>query len=1579
MVRYPQIRRTIPVIAAALALILAGAFFGLPPFKASAQGASTSSVAITTSQASVYEGGLAVFQVVRTGGYDSEITAQVKTWEPDHVDAFGANKTEQVHDVTFPVGVRLATLSLSANRDTWFDVGELTLKAQVQASANSDYTVADDDTASIPVIDVHQIPQGLSSISLAASSSTATEGDTVTFTLTRAGTTTNPLTVNINVEDPEGFLRGNHWDEPPDIPTGVEFPGGSGTQTQTVTLDIPDDQRDITDGKITFRVLPSHDYLLAPGVNDSGLELVKTVDVTDDDTPQELELNFGKDGVNGVHGAEGDTFKIVVKRRQQDTGQTATLTVRVEVERSGADHVLEEWEQVEGRSRRYRDFPLEITGSDTQVEQAIEIVENGVAEATMVYTADIMTLEDHEGNELDAAEEAEYWTVKTDFGGTAITPTNNGAKTGTITLTTDQTTAVEGQEVIFTITREGGPVGRSTTATVETSEERRETTSDGVTTNPSLQEHEIAFDPWQTTATLRVYPFVDMTAESGADPLDAEITSVVTGYTIGSPSTATVEINDASSSATTLLLLWGSGTTPDPDDANATTIDEGGSVSFSVTRTGSTTQDLTVGIEVDDPEEVLRGNHWDPAPEIPSEIIIPAGDTNATFTLNAPDDQRDVTDGKIGVRLLASSDYYLGAPGLNSPFTVNVTDNDTFQALRLQWGFLNSYAEPSWEPGESWTDETDDGYTPGPAEGLFYYEDNRSFDFTDELEEPWPAHFRVIRRAADVGKTLTFTVRVEHNRGWISPRQTGWSVDPVTGNHYKDFELTLTGDQRQVVGRVEMGNNGRPDPEDWEHTAEILRIVDADTGEELTDEQEAQYWRVRETNDSQPRRNSIAPRDWGWPRFNFTQADPDPVAEGGEVTFTLQRLTGNLFEAQTIQVRTWEPNLTKPDGTNPSDQLHRVTFPAAESTGLFLHEIVESQTITVTTTQDTDYETSDVIKAELPASIDREGGSDDSIQPTITLSADRTAATEGDTVTFTLTRGNNTTQDLIVGVQVDAPGGFLQGNSASQAVEVPSSVSFAPGDATKEIAITPPDDWRDIPDSTLTFTLAQEPEYEIIGSDTLTVQLSDNDVAPQVGISFVQTPVNEDEELVLVATRTGETKNPLEIPVTSGPVGDQQYMVLVMDAGSSEIRLTVNELDNDVKGPDVEYEATLHPEPPEFWTPTGATTVTGTVLDDDLYLVGVEAQETVVDEGQLLPFRYFHNGHTEERVRINVDLSQEGSAVKEALVNETEVFYNISAGSSEWEIAYIAQWQDGSDGDAVFTVEILPGDGYEIDPDHASASITVRDTDPLPVISFPGLGDYVDEGDGTAEIDVDLASSVPVVRTVTVDYEVTGATAEDIDLTNATGTLEFPPGTNQVTIEVAHRPGQPGRGQRAVQHRAQQPHKRDPPGRQDHPELPGHHPRRRARGERGRRRRRLRQRTRRGRGHGHRPHPDPDGRHHGGSGRLAPGRGPQGARECHLPQGNLLRRVGHRGVHHRDGRRPRRPGQLRDNGDRGGARKGRGTPDLSQGLHRNHSDRPGRRAPQYPGLPGRRRRCARKSLRNGVRPHTPATPQHRGR
>ena len=50
------------------------------------------------------------------------------------------------------------------------------------------------------------------------------EGETGTFTLTRTGgDTTQELTVNLRVDDSGEYLRGNHYDPAPVIPTKATF------------------------------------------------------------------------------------------------------------------------------------------------------------------------------------------------------------------------------------------------------------------------------------------------------------------------------------------------------------------------------------------------------------------------------------------------------------------------------------------------------------------------------------------------------------------------------------------------------------------------------------------------------------------------------------------------------------------------------------------------------------------------------------------------------------------------------------------------------------------------------------------------------------------------------------------------------------------------------------------------------------------------------------------------------------------------------------------------------------------------------------------------------------------------------------------------------------------------------------------------------------------------------------------------------------------------------------------------------------------------------------------------------------
>ena len=372
---------------------------------------------------------------------------------------------------------------------------------------------------------------------------------------------------------------------------------------------------------------------------------------------------------------------------------------------------------------------------------------------------------------------------------------------------------------------------------------------------------------------------------------------------------------------------------------------------------------------------------------------------------------------------------------------------------------------------------------------------------------------------------------------------------------------------------------------------------------------------------------------------------------------------------------------------------------------------------------------------------------------------------------------------MILDIAVDDPGGFLRGNFPSGAVAVPSSVVFAPGETVKEIDLTPPDDWRDIPNSALTFTVTQEPEFEMVGPASLTVQVADNDVAPQVQISFNHAEVNEGNDLILAITRIGDDRNPLEIEITNGPVEDQDFVVVGMDAGQSLGNFVYNRPDDDRKGPDVEYKATLHSGPPEFWTPTGPTTVTGVILDNDPYRVGVEAQTLRKGEGEVLYYQVFHDGHSADLLQVQVQHSQTGSAVDDFHLGSQH--HTIYPGNSGVTRGYASKVNDGSDGDAEFTIEVLPSADYEIDPNHASVTITVRDRDPLPVLEFPTSVQHFDEGIGNAEIPVDLTSLLPVPRTVTVDYEVIeGNHTDGADIVESSGTLVFPAGTTQVLIET---------------------------------------------------------------------------------------------------------------------------------------------------------------------------------------------------
>ena len=144
--------------------------------------------------------------------------------------------------------------------------------------------------------------------------------------------------------------------------------------------------------------------------------------------------------------------------------------------------------------------------------------------------------------------------------------------------------------------------------------------------------YDVTFKPWQSTATLSVLAYVDGEAEENDDDtLEAALHDVGTGYQIGNADALVVEINDPPDSIPIVDI------TSYPE-----VVDEGDDAVFTLTRSGDTSPEVTVDIRFEDNYEVLRGNHWEPAPDLPTAVTIPAGVTTLDVVVPIPDDQRDV-------------------------------------------------------------------------------------------------------------------------------------------------------------------------------------------------------------------------------------------------------------------------------------------------------------------------------------------------------------------------------------------------------------------------------------------------------------------------------------------------------------------------------------------------------------------------------------------------------------------------------------------------------------------------------------------------------------------------------------------------------------------------------------------------------------------------------------------------------------------------------------------------------------------------------------------------------------------------
>ena len=329
--------------------------------------------------------------------------------------------------------------------------------------------------------------------------------------------------------------------------------------------------------------------------------------------------------------------------------------------------------------------------------------------------------------------------------------------------------------------------------------------------------------------------------------------------------------------------------------------------------------------------------------------------------------------------------------------------------------------------------------------------------------------------------------------------------------------------------------------------------------------------------------------------------------------------------------------------------------------------------------------------------------------PAVTIAPNRTSATEGAALVFTVRADRAPAAELTVNVTVTETGSMLD-------EVVPEALAIPAGDTEASLTVNTVDDSDVESNSTVTVALAAGTGYALGTPASAAVTVNDNDSSsPRVSIRAVASSVTEGSPVRFRVTATPAPQAELVISVRWTDPGSKldgtPPPAVTINAGTTSSTLTAGTADNTDDDGDATVTAEVSLPEGSGYILSGAS-ASVTVRDDDgtpdTPVVTISRSDpNSVTEGTAVQFTVTASPAPASNLEVGVTWSETGSML--AASQPASVTVTVLTSGSVTLSAPTVDDADEED-DSTVTAELLSGSGYTVGSP-GSASVTVTDND----------------------------------------------------------------------------------------------------------------------------------------------------------------------------------------------------------------------------------------------------------------------------